>query len=75
LDVYAIALSWPDPGAFKLAAPTPTAQTTVSLLGYSNPIAWTHASTTQGIVLTIPTIPFNKMPCKYAWVFKMEQLA
>lgn len=75
LDVYAIVLSWPNPGDFLLAAPTPTDQTKVFLLGYTAPITWARTQTTQGIKLTIPAIPFNQMPCKYAWVFKMENLA
>jgi len=33
LDVFAILLSWPDPGSFRLGAPNPSTSTTVSLLG------------------------------------------
>ncbi|KAH3796504.1 hypothetical protein DPMN_150073 [Dreissena polymorpha] len=75
LDVFAILLHWPDPGKFYLSSPTPTQNTTVTLLGYDTPIKWTaSAAHAQGITVLIPAIPFNKMPCNYAWVLKMQNL-
>ncbi|KAL4226684.1 Tissue alpha-L-fucosidase [Mactra antiquata] len=73
-DVYAIVLQWPNPGDYHLAIPTPMKKTKVHLLGYPNPIKYKQTSP-KGITLTVPTIPFNQMPCDYAWVFKMENLA
>ncbi|XP_052223787.1 alpha-L-fucosidase-like isoform X2 [Dreissena polymorpha] len=76
LDVFAILLQWPDPGNFFLGSPTPTQNTEVTLLGYDTPIKWTaSAAHAQGITVLIPAIPFNKMPCNYAWVLKLENLA
>jgi len=74
LAVYAIVLTWPDPGVFKLGAPEPTQKTTVTLLGYPEPISWQSAPTEKGIILKIPIITFIKMPCDYAWVFKISNL-
>jgi len=42
LDVFAILLSWPDPGSFRLGAPNPSISTTVSLLGVCN--SWCHGA-------------------------------
>ncbi|XP_060572931.1 alpha-L-fucosidase-like isoform X1 [Ruditapes philippinarum] len=77
MNVYALVLKWPSPGDFYLASPTIGTNTKVTLLGYDDPIACRKAPGTKnnGIILTIPAIPFNKMPCDYAWVFKMENLA
>ncbi|WAR31295.1 FUCO-like protein [Mya arenaria] len=55
--------------------PTPTSSTRVTLLGYEGPLTWSQASTSQGINVAVPLIPFNVMPCKYAWVLKFENLA
>lgn len=74
LIVYATVLKWPSIEHFYLASPMPTQDTRVTLLGYPIPIEWEKAETSQGIILIIPTIPFNKMPCDYGWVFKMENL-
>ncbi|XP_053377585.1 alpha-L-fucosidase-like isoform X4 [Mercenaria mercenaria] len=73
LAVYAIVLKWPTSDSLYLASPTPTPSTRVTLLGYPTPISW-QKSSTEGIYLNVPVIPFNKMPCDYAWVFKMENL-
>lgn len=72
-DVYAIVLQWPNPGQFYLDSPSPMHNAKVTLLGYPNPIEWKKGPS-KGITLTIPAIPFNQMPCNYAWVFKMENL-
>ncbi|XP_052282984.1 alpha-L-fucosidase-like isoform X1 [Dreissena polymorpha] len=71
LDVYAILLSWPDPGTFMLGAPTDTRSTLITLLGYPGYLSYTGGA---GIGIEIPAIPINKMPCKYAWVLKLEHV-
>ncbi|XP_052789089.1 alpha-L-fucosidase-like isoform X2 [Mya arenaria] len=75
LSVYATLLRWPDPGNLFLGSPTPTSSTRVTLLGYEGKLNWSQASTAQGINVNIPLIPFNRMPCKYAWVLKFDNLA
>jgi alpha-L-fucosidase len=72
-NVYAIMLDWPNSGQLVLGLPQPTSSTNVSMLGYG-PVD--YSKNTEGrMVITMPIIPFNKMPCDYAWVFKMENLA
>lgn len=72
--VFAIMLDWPESNSLTLGLPKPTADTEVSMLGYSGQIAFSMNPIGQ-MVITLPQIPFNKMPCDYAWVFKMERLA
>ena len=44
------------------------------LTGYGPDVKWTAAGS-SGIVIHTPVIPASKMPCDYAWVFKLQQLA
>lgn len=71
-SVYAIVLQWPNTD-LVLGAPSPTETTKVNLLGYPDAeITWSEAK--GGMILHIPVIPFNKMPCQWAWVFKITGL-
>ena len=72
-NVYGIILSWPQDSTLTLGAPVTTSQTTVTMLGYDGTFKW-QAHPGGGIVLTIPPIPANKMPCKWAWTFKINNL-
>lgn len=72
-NVYATALQWPSNNTLFLGAPIPTEQTTVSLLGLHLEIKWTKGKS-GGMNLIIPPIPYNQMPCKWAWVFKISGL-
>ncbi|PVD39014.1 hypothetical protein C0Q70_01641 [Pomacea canaliculata] len=72
--VYAIALKWPTGSTLKLGAPSVTPQTRISLVGYSgSPFSFTSLGS-QGVSITIPPIPFNKIPCQWGWTFKLENL-
>ena len=73
--VYAILLSWPEDSVFTLGAPVPSPSTVVTMLGYSEPFEWIAESSQQGINVTIPVIPFNKIPCQWAWVLKLTFIA
>ena len=73
--VYAILLSWPEDSVFTLGAPVPSPITVVTMLGYSEPFQWIAESSQQGINVTIPVIPFNKIPCQWAWVLKLTFIA
>ena len=73
--VYAILLSWPEDSVFTLGAPVPSPITVVTMLGYSEPFEWIADSSQQGINVTIPVIPFNKIPCQWAWVLKLTFIA
>lgn len=73
--MYAILLKWLTSTTLQLGAPAVTSQTSITLLGYSGaPFKFTGQGT-QGVVVTVPTIPFNAMPCEWAWVFKLENLS
>ncbi|KAK7493258.1 hypothetical protein BaRGS_00015384 [Batillaria attramentaria] len=73
VSVYAIALKWPSTDALLLGSPEPTPQTTVTLLGYPQPIQWSKGAL-GGLSLHLPVIPYNKMPCQWAWVFRLNNL-
>ncbi|XP_059139666.1 alpha-L-fucosidase-like isoform X3 [Physella acuta] len=71
-DVYAVVLKWPRTPVLLLADPVPTETTVVTLLGYSSSFQWSHSG--AGLAIVIPPIPFNQMPCKWAWVFKLTNI-
>lgn len=71
-NVYAIVLNWPD-AELQLGAPKTTAATTVSLLGYDGNFSFQERAG-GGITIQIPPIPVNKMPCEWAWIFKLTAL-
>ena len=74
--VYAIMLFWPENNTLVLGAPTATATTKVTWLGYNDGEQMkTSHNINGGIRILIPYLPFNKMPCQWAWVFKLENLA
>lgn len=73
-SVYAIALKWPTQSILSLGAPDPHVETTtVQLLGYKYMLSWKDRQG-GGLDIIIPPIPFNLMPCKWAWVFKLDGL-
>lgn len=72
--VYAILLTWPTTSVLSLGRPSPTADTKVTLLGYSGEFKWAH-HTGSGIDIALPKIPFNKLPCKWGWVFKLTMIS
>ena len=72
-DVYAILLSWPRDGVLRLGAPVASSQTKITLLGYPDAFKYTQEPS-QGLIISIPVIPFYDMPCQWAWVFKLTNL-
>jgi alpha-L-fucosidase len=70
-DVYAICLAWPG-SKLKLDHPVATQRTQVTMLGYSPAVSWKSADT--GLVIDVPPISFNELPCRNAWVFKLTGL-
>ncbi|CAG2255002.1 FUCA [Mytilus edulis] len=69
--VYAITLNWPDKYLY-LQSPIPVQdQTFVYFLGTEGQLEWTSPPQ-GGINITLPYIPYNKMPCHWAWVFRLE---
>jgi alpha-L-fucosidase len=75
LSVYAISLSWPKDGLLILGAVTSTSQTTVRMLGYPDGLKWASLGPMGGIVVNVPAIPDEQMPCRWAWVFRLDNMA
>ncbi|XP_046581902.1 alpha-L-fucosidase-like isoform X2 [Haliotis rubra] len=73
ISVYAIALSWPKGGKLELAVPQAGTATTVTLLGYPGHFDF-QAGATSGMTITVPAIPADRMPCQWAWVFRLDNL-
>ncbi|KAI0209806.1 Alpha-L-fucosidase [Lamellibrachia satsuma] len=74
ITVYAIVLDWPKAGLLELGAVSPASATTVQLLGYTGgAFKWTKRAG-GGMVVDIPPIPANQMPCEWAWVFQLNNL-
>jgi len=69
--VYAICLGWPGQ-VLRLAAPSPTSQTQVRLLGYPTPLPWRPWR--SGLVIDLPLFAPGQLPCRNAWVFKLTGL-
>jgi len=70
--VFAICLAWPG-RVLKLNSPLTTSQTQVRLLGWKQPLTWEPSA--KGLVIHVPEMPTNELPCRNAWVFKMTGLA
>ena len=72
-SVYAIMLTYPKASTVDLGAPTPTDNTIVTMLGYPNRFSWVKR-TGGGMTIRIPDIPFNRIPCQWAWTLKFTYL-
>jgi len=79
LVVYAIATSWPKDNVLRLQTPMTTPNTIVRMLGLPEQDAILDWSTTEsdkrGIVITVPALTPDAVPCLHAWVFAMTGLA
>ncbi|XP_076450084.1 alpha-L-fucosidase-like [Babylonia areolata] len=73
VSVYAIMLKWPRSAHIRLDCPQPTWQTRVTLLGYTEPVAWSKEEV-GGLRIHLPVITFSQMPCQWAWVFRLDYL-
>ncbi|KAJ8318678.1 hypothetical protein KUTeg_003769 [Tegillarca granosa] len=71
--VYAIVLDWPKGNILSLGAPVYSSKTVVMMLGYQGNIPAKPGSK-GGITLNIAPVPADKIPCKWAWVFKFVGL-
>ena len=72
--MYAILLEWPETEELALGSPKATDNTQVTMLGYEGKFVWKPDTSTGGIIITLPGIPVNKLPSKWAWVFKLEKV-
>eukprot|EP00696_Hemimastix_kukwesjijk_P005579 gnl/Hemi2/17015_TR5651_c0_g1_i1.p1 gnl/Hemi2/17015_TR5651_c0_g1~~gnl/Hemi2/17015_TR5651_c0_g1_i1.p1 ORF type:complete len:461 (-),score=142.41 gnl/Hemi2/17015_TR5651_c0_g1_i1:167-1549(-) len=69
--VYAIATQWPANNQLVLTIPKATPTVKASLLGYAGAL---NVTTTQEglLVVSIPAISPNDIPCQWAWVFRLD---
>ena len=69
--VYAICLAWPGE---ELVLPNTIGVDNVvaTLVGYPEDLALTV--TAESVAVEVPCIPFDKMPCHHAWVFRFEEV-
>lgn len=66
--VYAICLKWPG-ATLTLAEPKPGANTSVSMLGVSDPVV---CGVDGGkLIIQVPQLTPDKVPCEHAYVFKI----
>ena len=75
--IYAILLEWPESNQLYLGSVQGSSQTEITLLGYKgDPFPWKILSHkfNSGMTITIPAIPFDKVPCKWAWVLKITHV-
>lgn len=66
--LYAIALDWPGP-QLALKLPKPAPKTTVTLLGYADPLEWRAQD--GAMVVDVPPLTPDQVPCRHAYVFKI----
>ncbi|OQB35028.1 MAG: Alpha-L-fucosidase [Candidatus Hydrogenedentes bacterium ADurb.Bin179] len=69
--VYAICLEWPGetldiPNTFGIHGAS------ASMLGYSEPLPLDTLAGSDVVRIQVPCIPPNKLPCRHAYVFKLE---
>ena len=69
--LYAISLAWPGK-TLKLESPFATAGTEVRMLGYAKRLTWRPGP--KGLVIDVPELPVNALPCGNAWVFRLTGL-
>ncbi|XP_060096400.1 plasma alpha-L-fucosidase isoform X2 [Heteronotia binoei] len=72
--LYAIFLNWPSSGFLVLGEPKGSAEMTeVKMIGYGEPLKWTSLGE-QGIIVTIPQLPFSTLPCEWAWTLQLTKV-
>ena len=70
--VFALMREWPENDEVTLHAPVPTANTAVSMLGYSGKIPWYGKISQPGLKLDIRDV--RKPPSQWAWAFRLENI-
>lgn len=69
--VYAFVLSWPKDNMLKLGSPVSMgSDSKVSMLGWSDPLAWSVSG--KEIHISFPDATISELPCQWAWVVKLE---
>ncbi|XP_060046753.1 plasma alpha-L-fucosidase [Erinaceus europaeus] len=72
--VYAVFLNWPLSGRLLLGQPKAAeGETKVRLLGYAEPLNWTP-SAQRGLVVELPALTFQQLPCKWGWAVALTNV-
>nr|CAB3247389.1 alpha-L-fucosidase-like [Phallusia mammillata] len=71
--VYAFVLSWPKTNQISLGSPLANDKSNVMMLGLEDNLKWSYLNIekSDGVRITLPTLPPDKLPCKWAWVLKL----
>lgn len=70
-SVYAILPKLPE-GKMILKDIKSGARTKITMLGYDKALNWKQSG--KDIVVEVPVISYNKIPCRYAWTLKLEHV-
>jgi len=68
--VYAHVLNWPTNDIVALSDPVTSASTKVTMLGLAQPLSWVAEK--KGLQVSFKDIRPNEIPCKDAWVLKLQ---
>jgi len=67
-DLYAICTAWPGT-TLALSVPQPAPGTKITMLGYPDEITWRMHD--DQLVIDVPQLTIDRLPCLHAWVFKI----
>lgn len=70
-DLFAIAPQFPR-GELRIKDVKPGPQTQVYLLGYEAPLSYRYRG--GDLVIEVPALPYDELPCHHAWSFKITQV-
>ena len=70
--VYAILLDWPDNNSLLLGVPNTSSNTTVTMLGHKGALQWKPGQDDRGVFVDLPSLNTSQMPCRWAWVLKLD---
>jgi hypothetical protein len=68
-SLYAISTTWPDED-LVLTGVVPSKTARISILGIGKDLEWSVIN--KNLHIKVPRLTIDKLPCKYAWTFKIE---
>lgn len=68
-NLYAISFEWPD-RQIVLSIPKPSANSTVTMLGYDKKLPWKYEN--GQMVINTSSVKYSELPSTVAWTFKIE---
>jgi len=70
-DVYAITPKFPK-NKLVIKEVKPSKKTTVELLGYKGQLTYTYEN--GNLIVQVPNLNYDELPCKHAWSFKISNV-